>query len=129
MLTLLHLISAVALLVWGTHIVRTGILRVYGARLRRVLGHNLNNRVAAFLAGTGVIALVQSSNATALLAGGFVADDHWHRFATLAVDGDQVGAAQAHRLDLHQHFIRSGRVKLDVLDLQGHAFGIWELSP
>ncbi|WP_374706576.1 hypothetical protein, partial [Salmonella enterica] len=25
MLTLLHLLSAVALLVWGTHIVRTGV--------------------------------------------------------------------------------------------------------
>ena len=37
MLTLLHLLSAVALLVWGTHIVRTGVMRVYGARLRTVL--------------------------------------------------------------------------------------------
>ncbi|MDH4994041.1 hypothetical protein ACP3XF_27030, partial [Escherichia coli] len=32
MLTLLHLLSAVALLVWGTHIVRTGVMRVFGAR-------------------------------------------------------------------------------------------------
>ena len=30
MLTLLHLLSAVALLVWGTHIVRTGVMRVFG---------------------------------------------------------------------------------------------------
>ena len=73
MMTLLHLISAVALLVWGTHIVRTGVLRVYGARLRRWLGGRLN-RPLAFAAGTGVTALVQSSNATALLASGFVAD-------------------------------------------------------
>ncbi|WP_101674731.1 Na/Pi cotransporter family protein [Alloalcanivorax mobilis] len=94
MLTLLHLISAVALLVWGTHIVRTGILRVYGARLRRVLGHNLNNRVAAFLAGTGVTALVQSSNATALLAGGFVADGLMVLATALAILlGADVGTA------------------------------------
>jgi len=73
MMTLLHLVSAVALLVWGTHIVRTGVLRVYGARLRRWLGGRLN-RPLAFAAGTGVTALVQSSNATALLASGFVAD-------------------------------------------------------
>ncbi|MBL7250630.1 Na/Pi cotransporter family protein [Alloalcanivorax marinus] len=73
MMTLLHLVSAVALLVWGTHIVRTGVLRVYGARLRRLLGGRLN-RPLAFAAGTGVTALVQSSNATALLASGFVAD-------------------------------------------------------
>ncbi|MED5663936.1 phosphate transporter, partial [Enterobacter hormaechei] len=37
MLKLLDLLSAVALLVWGTHIVRTGILRGYGADLRRIL--------------------------------------------------------------------------------------------
>ena len=31
MLILLNLLSGVAMLVWGTHIVRTGILRVFGA--------------------------------------------------------------------------------------------------
>ena len=41
MLTLLHLLSSVALLVWGTHIVRTGIMRVYGANLRRVLSDSV----------------------------------------------------------------------------------------
>lgn len=41
MLTLLNLLSAVALLVWGTHIVRTGIMRVYGADLRRVLSRSV----------------------------------------------------------------------------------------
>jgi phosphate:Na+ symporter len=40
-LTLLHLLSAVALLVWGTHIVRTGVMRVYGARLRTVLSSSV----------------------------------------------------------------------------------------
>jgi hypothetical protein len=34
---LLNLLAAVALLVWGTHLVRTGILRVFGANLRHVL--------------------------------------------------------------------------------------------
>lgn len=73
MLTLLNLLSAIALLVWGTHIVRTGILRVYGTQLRHILSHNMDNRFAAFGAGIGVTALVQSSNATALLATSFVA--------------------------------------------------------
>jgi phosphate:Na+ symporter len=41
MLTLLNLLSAVALLIWGTHIVRTGILRVYGSNLRHVIGQNM----------------------------------------------------------------------------------------
>ena len=33
---LLNLLAAVALLVWGTHLVRTEILRVFGANLRNV---------------------------------------------------------------------------------------------
>lgn len=72
MLTLLHLLSSVALLVWGTHIVRTGIMRVYGANLRRILSASIQKTSMAFLAGIGVTALVQSSNATALLAISFV---------------------------------------------------------
>jgi len=72
-LTLLHLLSAVALLVWGTHIVRTGIMRVYGANLRRVLSNSVEKKPLAFASGIGVTALVQSSNATALLVTSFVA--------------------------------------------------------
>lgn len=34
--TLLNLLSSVALLVWGAHIVRTGGLRVFDADLRRI---------------------------------------------------------------------------------------------
>jgi phosphate:Na+ symporter len=71
-LTLLHLLAAVSLLVWGTHIVRTGIMRVFGARLRRVLSHSVEKKWLAFTAGLGVTALVQSSNATALLVTSFV---------------------------------------------------------
>ncbi|WP_122739258.1 Na/Pi cotransporter family protein [Pseudomonas viridiflava] len=72
MLTLLDLLSAVALLIWGTHIVRTGILRVYGAQLRRVLSQNMSKRPLAFIAGILVTAMVQSSNATAMLVTSFV---------------------------------------------------------
>ena len=75
MLTLLNLLSAVALLVWGTHIVRTGIMRVYGADLRRVLSRSVKKKPMAFLAGIGVTALVQSSNATTLLVTSFVAQN------------------------------------------------------
>jgi len=74
-LTLLHLLSAVALLVWGTHIVRTGVMRVYGARLRTVLSRSIEKKPLAFCAGIGVTALVQSSNATTMLVTSFVAQD------------------------------------------------------
>ncbi|KNH44352.1 Na/Pi cotransporter family protein [Pseudomonas lini] len=72
MLTLLNLLSAVTLLIWGTHIVRTGILRVYGSNLRHVIAHNMSRRWLAFLAGIMVTAMVQSSNATAMLVTSFV---------------------------------------------------------
>jgi phosphate:Na+ symporter len=69
---LLNLLAAIALLVWGTHLVRTGILRVFGANLRNVLAHSVNNRWAAASSGLGVTALVQSSTATALIISAFV---------------------------------------------------------
>ena len=72
MLTLLNLLYAVALLIWGTHIVRTGILRVYGTNLRHVIGQNVSRRMFAFVAGIVVTAMVQSSNATAMLVTSFV---------------------------------------------------------
>jgi phosphate:Na+ symporter len=69
---LLNLLAAIALLVWGTHMVRTGILRVFGASLRQVLSRSLSNRFKALISGLGVTALVQSSTATALIVSSFV---------------------------------------------------------
>lgn len=69
---LLNLLAAIALLVWGTQLVRTGILRVLGANLRAVLAQATGNRATAALAGVGVTAVVQSSTATALIVAAFV---------------------------------------------------------
>jgi phosphate:Na+ symporter len=69
---LLNLLAAIALLVWGTHLVRKGMLRVLGGNLREVLGHATGNRATAALAGIGVTALLQSSTATALIISAFV---------------------------------------------------------
>jgi phosphate:Na+ symporter len=69
---LLNLLAAISLLVWGTHLVRTGILRVFGANLRNVLAHSVGNRWTAAISGLGVTALVQSSTATALIVSSFV---------------------------------------------------------
>jgi len=68
---LLNLLAGVALLVWGTHIVRTDILRLYGGDLRRVLRRSTSNRFAAFGAGLSVTALLQSSTATAMIVASF----------------------------------------------------------
>ena len=69
---LLNLLAAIALLVWGTQLVRTGILRVFGANLRNVLAKSVSNKLNAVMSGLGVTALVQSSTATALIVASFV---------------------------------------------------------
>ena len=46
MIHLLNLLAAIALLVWGTHIVRTGMLRVFGENLRAILSRSeLEDRI------------------------------------------------------------------------------------
>jgi phosphate:Na+ symporter len=64
--------GGVALLLWGLHMVQSGILRAFGPELRRFLSTTLQNRLAAFAAGTGLTALLQSSTATGLMTASFV---------------------------------------------------------
>ncbi len=91
---LLNLLAAIALLVWGTHLVRTGILRVFGTNLRQLLAHSMSNRFTAALAGIGVTALVQSSTATALMTSSFVGQGIISLPAALAVmRGADIGTA------------------------------------
>jgi phosphate:Na+ symporter len=71
---LLDLMGGVALLLWGLHMVHSGIVRAFGAKIRRMLGIVLQNRFKAFLAGIGVTALLQSSTATALMVTSFAAE-------------------------------------------------------
>ncbi len=104
MQTLLNLFASVALLVWGTHIVRTGILRVFGADLRRILSKSVASKGSAFLAGLGVTSLVQSSSATALCASSYVSQNLIALSAALVIMlGADVGTAlmaQVFSLDL-----------------------------
>ena len=72
MKNLLNLLAAISLLVWGTHLVRTGVLRVFGEKLRKILARSLGNRFSAALSGIGVTALVQSSTATSIMTSSFV---------------------------------------------------------
>src|SRR6059058_6576448 len=82
---LLNLLAAIALLVWGTHIVRTGMLRVLGENLRRILAKSFSNRLRAMLAGLGVTTVVQSSTATCLIVASFVGKNLVTTSAALAV--------------------------------------------
>jgi phosphate:Na+ symporter len=64
--------GGVALLLWGLHMVHSGIVRAYGSGLRRFLGKALRNRFLACGAGILVTALLQSSTATGLMTASFV---------------------------------------------------------
>src|SRR6267154_681198 len=72
-LTLMDLAGAVALLIWGVHMVQTGITRSFGPQLRRTLGYALGNRFKAFLTGLGATSILQSSTATGLMVTAFAA--------------------------------------------------------
>lgn len=72
-IALIALAGHIALLLWGTRMVQTGIQRAFGPSLRSFLGHALSNRLKAFAAGMGVTAVLQSSTATGLMATGFAA--------------------------------------------------------
>lgn len=73
-IVLLDLMGGVALLLWGLHMVQSGILRAFGPELRRFLSKTLQNRIAAFAAGLGLTALLQSSTAAGLMATSFVSE-------------------------------------------------------
>ena len=69
---LLDLVGGVALLLWGLHMVHSGVVRAFGSDLRRFLGMALRNRFLAVVAGIFVTALLQSSTATGLMTASFV---------------------------------------------------------
>jgi phosphate:Na+ symporter len=61
-------------LLWGLHMVHSGILRAFGPDLRTLLAKTLSNRFSALAAGIGLTALLQSSTATALITSSFAAE-------------------------------------------------------
>lgn len=70
---LVHLAGEAALLLWGLHMVQTGVDRAFGGRLQALLGAAMGHPLRAMLAGLGVTAALQSSTATALMIAGFAA--------------------------------------------------------
>ncbi len=94
MIHLLNLLAAIALLVWATQIVRTGMLQTFGEKLRLVLHASVSNKPTAMLAGASVTALLQSSTATCLIVASFVGQGLVGTAAALAVMlGADVGSA------------------------------------
>lgn len=91
---LLNLAGAVALLLWATRMVKTGVERAYGDALRGRLRATLSNPVLAVLAGTGLAIAFQSSTAVTLLISSFAGSGVVSGLsAQLAVRGAEIGSA------------------------------------
>lgn len=63
----------VALLLWGVHMVQTGVQRAFGKALGLWMGRALGGRTRAFFTGMSITAAIQSSTATGLMITGFAA--------------------------------------------------------
>ena len=98
-IVLLHLAGAVALMLYATRLVKTGVERAYGDVLRHRLRATLRNPVAAVLAGTGLAIALQSSTAVTLLVGSFAGMGIVSGAAgQLAVRGAEIGSALVAKL-------------------------------
>jgi phosphate:Na+ symporter len=93
-IALVELVGYVILLLWGMHMVQSGVVRAFGSNLRRVIGRTLRNRFAAAGAGLAVTALLQSSTATAMMTTSLAADGMVALVPALAVMlGANIGTA------------------------------------
>lgn len=70
--TLINLVGGVVLLLWGTRLIRTGVMRGFGGGLRRFLARVTDNRFKATGFGIFLGTVLQSSTATAVLSASFV---------------------------------------------------------
>jgi phosphate:Na+ symporter len=91
---LLHLAGAVALLLWATRMVRTGVERAYGGTLRRRLRATMSNPLMAVATGAALSVALQSSTAVTLLVGSFAGSGIVSGMSgQLAVRGAEIGSA------------------------------------
>lgn len=68
---LINLLGGIALLLWGSRMIRTGVMRAFGNKLRHLLGGRPSGRIVSALAGIVAGTALQSSTAVALLIGSF----------------------------------------------------------
>jgi len=90
------LAGSVALLLWGARMIRTGMMRAFGADLRGIVAALAGNRVTSAAAGAVLGTVLQSSTASALIAGSFVAGSALALAPALAIMlGADLGASIA----------------------------------
>jgi phosphate:Na+ symporter len=67
---IVNLLGGIALLLWGVRMVRTGVMRAWGDRLKNFIEHRIGNRVSAALAGGFATAILGSGTAMTLIVAG-----------------------------------------------------------
>mgnify|MGYP000202659825 CR=1 FL=1 len=93
-MVIINLLGGVALLLWGVRMVRTGVMRAWGERLRYFIEHRLGSRWSAFLAGGIATAILGSGTATSLIVANIAATGAISTALGLAVLlGADVGSA------------------------------------
>ncbi len=93
-LVIINLLGGIALLLWGVRMVRTGVLRAWGDRLKHFIEIRLNSKASAFLAGASATAILGSGTATTLIVAGIAASGAIGTALGLAVLlGADVGSA------------------------------------
>ncbi len=68
---LIKIAGAAALLLWGARMMRTGMIRAFGAGMRNFIASGTRNRVKAAFIGVFAAVVLQSSTAVALIAASF----------------------------------------------------------
>ena len=96
MSVLIELLGAIALLLWGLRMVRTGVMRAYGSRLKRLARQSEGRAFSMFITGLLFAIFVQSSTATAIIVSSFAGQNILSTgSAFIAILGADVGTAIA----------------------------------
>lgn len=91
---IVNLLGGIALLLWGVRMVRTGVMRAWGDRLKNFIEHRVGNRVSAAIAGGIATAILGSGTAMTLIVAGLAASGAISTALGLAVLlGADVGSA------------------------------------
>ena len=96
MSVLIELVGAIALLLWGLRMVRTGMMRAYGSHLKRLARQNEGRLIPLLGSGFLFAILIQSSTATAIIVASFAGQNILSISSALVVIlGADVGTAVA----------------------------------
>lgn len=114
---LVDLLGAAALLLWGLRLVKTGILRAFGAQVRHWIAKGTGSRVSAALSGLLATLALQSSTATAVITASFAERGIVRsRMAQAVMLGANLGTAlTAAILSLDLHWLGSALIFVGVV--------------